>query len=57
MNDDYDTPWKDVITDHFPEFMAFYFPEADGPLPAWHCWPTTVVPGVQQSLAGAYWAR
>jgi predicted transposase YdaD len=28
MNDDYDTPWKDVITDHFPEFMAFYFPSA-----------------------------
>jgi hypothetical protein len=28
MNDDYDTPWKDVVTDHFPEFMAFYFPVA-----------------------------
>jgi predicted transposase YdaD len=28
MDDDYDTPWKDVITDHFPEFMAFYFPSA-----------------------------
>lgn len=28
MNDEYDTPWKEVITDHFPEFMAFYFPEA-----------------------------
>ncbi|MYN26112.1 DUF4351 domain-containing protein [Duganella levis] len=28
MDDDYDTPWKEVITDHFPEFMAFYFPSA-----------------------------
>jgi hypothetical protein len=28
MNDDYDTPWKEVVTDHFPEFMAFYFPLA-----------------------------
>lgn len=28
MNDDYDTPWKEVVTHHFPEFMAFYFPEA-----------------------------
>jgi hypothetical protein len=27
-NDDYDTPWKDAITRYFPEFMAFYFPEA-----------------------------
>ncbi|WP_267876203.1 hypothetical protein [Duganella rivi] len=28
MNDDYDTPWKEVVTRYFPEFMAFYFPEA-----------------------------
>jgi hypothetical protein len=28
MDDDYDTPWKAVVTDHFPEFMAFYFPSA-----------------------------
>lgn len=28
MNDDYDTPWKEAITDHFPEFLAFYFPDA-----------------------------
>lgn len=27
-NDDYDTPWKEVVTHHFPEFMAFYFPRA-----------------------------
>jgi len=26
--DDYDTPWKDAVTKYFPEFMAFYFPEA-----------------------------
>ena len=28
MDDDYDTPWKEVVRDHFPEFMAFYFPQA-----------------------------
>lgn len=28
MHDDYDTPWKQAITDHFAEFMAFYFPLA-----------------------------
>ncbi|HWJ96303.1 MAG TPA: DUF4351 domain-containing protein [Telluria sp.] len=27
-NDDYDSPWKDAVTRYFPEFMAFYFPEA-----------------------------
>lgn len=27
MSDDYDTPWKEVVTRYFPEFMAFYFPE------------------------------
>jgi hypothetical protein len=27
--DDYDTPWKDAVTSYFPEFMAFYFPDAD----------------------------
>jgi hypothetical protein len=26
--DDYDSPWKDVLEHAFPEFMAFYFPEA-----------------------------
>jgi hypothetical protein len=25
---DYDSPWKDVLEHAFPEFMAFYFPEA-----------------------------
>jgi hypothetical protein len=28
MDDDYDTPWKEVVTRYFPEFMAFYFPDA-----------------------------
>lgn len=27
-NDDYDTPWKDAVTRYFPEFIAFYFPDA-----------------------------
>ena len=27
-NDDYDSPWKDAVERHFPEFMAFYFPAA-----------------------------
>ncbi|GAB4262091.1 MAG: hypothetical protein Kow0065_12720 [Methylomicrobium sp.] len=26
--DDYDTPWKDLLEHAFPEFMAFYFPDA-----------------------------
>jgi hypothetical protein len=26
--DNYDTPWKQAIEHHFPEFMAFYFPQA-----------------------------
>ena len=28
-NDEYDSPWKEVLENAFPEFMAFYFPEAD----------------------------
>ena len=28
VNDDYDSPWKKAIELYFPEFMAFYFPEA-----------------------------
>ncbi|MFM8766646.1 MAG: hypothetical protein ACKOD9_02360, partial [Rubrivivax sp.] len=27
-SDDHDSPWKDAIEGAFPEFMAFYFPEA-----------------------------
>ncbi len=26
MDDDYDTPWKDVLVRYLPDFMAFYFP-------------------------------
>jgi hypothetical protein len=26
--DDDDSPWKDVLEHAFPEFMAFYFPDA-----------------------------
>ena len=26
--DDYDSPWKEAVEHYFPEFMAFYFPEA-----------------------------
>jgi hypothetical protein len=25
---DFDTPWKDVLEFYFPEFIAFFFPEA-----------------------------
>ena len=28
MADDYDSPWKDVLERYFPDFMAFFFPEA-----------------------------
>ena len=26
--DDYDNPWKEILESAFPEFMAFYFPQA-----------------------------
>jgi len=26
--DKYDSPWKEAIEHYFPEFMAFYFPDA-----------------------------
>ena len=25
---DYDSPWKEMLERYFPEFMAFFFPEA-----------------------------
>lgn len=28
LPDDYDSPWKEAVERCFPEFMAFYFPEA-----------------------------
>jgi hypothetical protein len=28
VRDEYDSPWKDALERAFPEFMAFYFPEA-----------------------------
>ena len=28
-NDEYDSPWKEVLENAFPEFMAFYFSEAE----------------------------
>ena len=28
LNDDYDSPWKNAVEHYFPEFMAFYFPDA-----------------------------
>ena len=28
VTDNYDTPWKEAVMRYFPEFMAFYFPEA-----------------------------
>ena len=27
-SDDYDSPWKDILHSAFPEFMAFFFPDA-----------------------------
>ena len=29
IRDDYDSPWKEAVEHYFPEFMAFYFPEAN----------------------------
>lgn len=28
MPDDYDSPWKEILEDCFPDFMAFFFPAA-----------------------------
>ena len=28
MPDDYDSPWKDILEGHFPDFMALFFPAA-----------------------------
>lgn len=28
MADNYDTPWKNAVARYFPEFMAFFFPDA-----------------------------
>jgi hypothetical protein len=28
VNDNYDSPWKEAVEHYFPEFMAFYFPDA-----------------------------
>jgi len=28
MSDDYDSPWKDIVEDQFPDFMALFFPAA-----------------------------
>jgi hypothetical protein len=36
MDDDFDTPWKEVVMHHFPEFMAFYFPNAHAAID-WSC--------------------
>ena len=27
-NDDYDSPWKNIIDAYFPQFMTFFFPKA-----------------------------
>ena len=27
-HDEYDSPWKEAVDNYFPEFMAFYFPDA-----------------------------
>ena len=28
MADDYDSPWKEILEGYFPDFMAFFFPDA-----------------------------
>ena len=28
MPDDYDSPWKEILEAYFPDFMAFFFPQA-----------------------------
>ena len=29
FNDNYDSPWKEAVEHYFPEFIGFYFPEAN----------------------------
>jgi hypothetical protein len=29
VQDDYDSPWKEAIEHHFPEFMVFLFADID----------------------------
>ncbi|MFI3197386.1 MAG: cytosolic protein, partial [Methylococcaceae bacterium] len=29
VNDNYDSPWKEAVEHYFPEFIEFYFPEAN----------------------------
>lgn len=31
----YDSPWKDALEEAFPEFIAFYFPDAHSQID-WH---------------------
>ncbi len=28
MKTEYDSPWKEIIEQYFPEFIAFFFPDA-----------------------------
>jgi hypothetical protein len=28
VSDDFDSPWKEILEGYFPDFMAFFFPEA-----------------------------
>jgi len=27
QRDDYDSPWKDILTDYFGQFTVFFFPD------------------------------
>ncbi|MFA7241466.1 MAG: hypothetical protein WC091_15240 [Sulfuricellaceae bacterium] len=36
LSDDYDSPWKEALERYFPEFMAFYFPDAHNRID-WRC--------------------
>ncbi len=29
QQNDYDSPWKDMLNDYFQEFMAFFFPDVE----------------------------
>jgi len=27
QSDEYDSPWKDILTDYFEQFLVFFFPD------------------------------
>ena len=54
--DDYDSPWKDVIQNAFPEFLDFYFPEVARRI-EWACGYTFLETELRQVVQDAELGR